>query len=373
PIMPQRCQRLSDTNEIIEKMGTVFAEFKFDGTRVQLHMDRKKEDTSTKEEQNQLFNGSKEKILIKTYTRNLEETTHQYPDIVEAAEEQIDAKSVILDGEAIGYNKETGDFLPFQKIMQRKRKHDVAETAKNVPLKYFVFDILYLDGKSLVDLPFTERRDILSKVIKPGIVIEVDSNIKTADAEELNDYFELSKEKGLEGVVVKKVDAKYQAGARAYTWIKLKRADTQLLDDSVDCVVLGYYLGKGIRTEFGIGGFLAGVYDSKTQTYKTITKVGTGLKEADFARLKAEADSQKIASQPNNVEISKNFYPNVWVNPKIVVELGADEISKSSTHTAGYALRFPRLIKFRTDKKPQDTTSLEEIEDIYKAQKRGSY
>jgi len=373
PIMPQRCQRLSDTEDIIEKMGKVSAEYKFDGTRVQLHMDRKKTIKSNDMEQNALFGSNEEKMFVKTFTRNLEETTYQYPDIVEGALKQIEAESVILDGEAIGYNKDTGEFLPFQEIMQRKRKHGIAEMAKDIPLRYFVFDILYLNGEELINKTLEERRKILSSIIKPGKVLEVDSSFVTDNAAELADYFEESKEKGLEGIVIKKIDAPYQAGARAFTWVKLKRSETALLKDTIDVVILGYYYGKGTRAEFGIGGFLAGVYDKNTDSYKTITKVGTGLKEEDLISLKKAADKIKVNKKPVNVELNKTFDPDVWVSPKMVVELGADEVSKSATHSAGYALRFPRLLKFRQDKKPEDTTSLTEIIDMYNLQKRGNY
>jgi DNA ligase-1 len=373
PILPQRCQRLADTEEIVEKMGCVYAEYKFDGTRVQLHMDREKMLSGNYIDQKDLFSGSNDKIFVKTFTRNLEETTHQYPDIIEAALEQIAAESVILDGEAIGYDKSTGEFLPFQEIMQRKRKHGITETAKEIPLKYFIFDILYLNGNELINRPLEERKNILSQIIKPGKVLEVDSKLETENPEELQELFEKSKEKGLEGLVIKKIDAPYQAGARAYTWVKLKRSETSLLKDTVDTVILGYYHGRGVRAGFGIGGFLAGVYDKETDTFKTVTKVGTGLKDDDFRMLKEQLDKIKVPQKPANVEANKVFEPDVWVAPKIVVELGADEVSKSTTHTAGYALRFPRLLKFRADRKPEDATLLPEIINIYQLQKRGTY
>lgn len=388
PILSQRCQRLTDPQEIIEKMGKVWGEFKFDGTRVQLHMDRnaKPVKNTSAVAQTELFQGTltdpKDTALVRTFTRNQEETTHQYPDLVEAAIKQLNATSVILDGEAIGYNKETGDFLPFQEIMQRKRKHGIAEMAKDIPLKYFVFDLLYLDGKDLTSLPLIERRNLLESIVKTNStgttslntnVIIVDSHIETESADELLEFFEEAKEKNLEGVIVKKPDDPYQAGARSFSWIKWKKADTKMLNDTVDCVVLGYYFGKGVRAQYGIGGFLAGVYDPKTDTYKTITKVGTGLKEDDWIFLKKEADKIKTPEKPTNVEIDKIFTPDVWVTPKIVVELATDEISRSPTHTAGYALRFPRLITFRSDRKSIDTTSVEEIITLHNQQKRGYY
>lgn len=371
PILPQKAQRLPSMKEIIEKMGQVWGEYKFDGTRVQLHMDRGKTIKPNKLEQEGLFGATEERIFIKTFTRNLEETTYQYPDIVEAAKKQIDAKSVVFDGEAIGYDKETGEFLPFQQTIQRKRKHDVKETAAKIPLKYFVFDILYLDGEPLAELPLTERKKLLKKVVKKGETIVVDDHADINNLAELKKYFEQAREKGLEGLILKKPDAPYEAGARNFTWVKLKVADTKLLDDTVDVVVLGYYFGKGARAQFGIGGFLAGIYDEESGTFKSITKVGTGLKDDDWHYLKKEADNLAVKNQPKGIDMNKIYNPDVWVRPDLVVELGADEISKSSTHTAGYALRFPRLLKFRDDKRADDCTTLKEIVDLHNMQKRG--
>jgi len=363
PILAQKCQRLSSPQAIIEKMERAWAEFKFDGTRVQLHLDKSKK----------MERDTKPKIFIKTFTRNQEEPTHQYPDIISAAAKQVDAQAAILDGEAIGYNKKTGKFLPLQETMQRKRKHGVAEAVKNIPLKYLVFDLLFLNGKSLMNKPLIERRKLLNKIIKPGGVIVIDSHLDTTDPKELAEFFDEAKKKALEGLIAKRPDSSYQAGARSFSWVKLKHADTSLLIDTTDCVILGYYHGKGARSKFGLGGFLAGIYDDKTHSYKTICKVGTGLTDEQWKYLKREADKIKIDRPPSNVKVDKNLSPNVWVKPKIVVELGADEITKSPNHTAGLALRFPRLIKFRDDKGPTDTTSLTEIKDIYKAKKGGSY
>lgn len=368
PILSQKAQRVSGMEEAMERIPNVWAEFKFDGTRVQLHMDKKKKH-KLDDRQKELFSTKKPDYLIKTFTRNLEETTHQYPEIVEAAKRQITADSIILDGEGVGYNRETGSFLPFQETIQRKRKYNITQAAKDVPLKYFIFDILYLNGKSLIDKNLRERREILNKVIKKGNVMVVDNFIETDEFEKLEEYFEVAREKGLEGLIAKNPTDSYQAGARSYSWIKLKIADDKLLDDSIDCVILGYYHGKGHRSQFGIGGFLVGIYDEESEEFKTISKIGTGLTEDQWIRLKEAADKLKVKEKPKNLVSDKLFTPDVYVEPKIVVEIGADEISKSPSHTAGYALRFPRLLKFRKDKSPTQITTLSEIIKMYKNQK----
>lgn len=373
PILAQRCQRVADAKEAIEKMGEVWAEFKFDGTRVQLHMDKSKKQDTTKTTQESLFDTGNGKYFVKTFTRNLEETTNQYPDIIEAALKQLKAESVILDGEAIGYDKNTGEFLPFQETIQRKRKHGVSETAQNIPLKYFVFDILYLDGEDLTTKSLKERRKIFESILIKGHVIEPSAYFVTSTEEELNEVFIDAKNKNLEGLVIKKPDSPYQAGARSYNWVKLKAAQEKLLDDTIDAVVLGYYFGRGVRAEFGVGGLLVGVWDEKEEVYKTLTKIGTGLKDEDFIFLKEVCDKNRVKEKPVNVIADKIYTPDVWVNPKIVVEMAGDEITPSETHSAGYAVRFPRLIKFRTDKGSKDITTLKEIVDLQKLQKRAYY
>lgn len=366
PILSQRCQRVSGIEEIPERIKNMWAEFKFDGTRIQMHFDKNKKPKNDNVVQSNLFGTRKKDFLIKTFTRNLEETTHQYPEIIEAAKKQIKADSVILDGEGIGFDRKTGRFLHFQETIQRKRKYDVAESAKNIPFKYLIFDILFLNGKSLMDKPLKERKKILQKVIEPGKVMSVDEQFETTKLEELKKYYDLAKSKGLEGVVVKTPEDSYHPGARSYSWVKYKTADENLMNDSIDCVVLGYYSGKGVRSKFGIGGFLVGVYDNEKDIFKTISKIGTGLTEEDWTKLKSMCDKIKIKEKPSNVEMSKIFKPAVFVEPRIVVEIGADEISISPTHTAGYALRFPRLLKFREDRSPTDATTLNEIVKMYK-------
>lgn len=368
PVLCQKCQRVENMEEAMERTKNVWAEFKFDGTRVQLHLDRNKALKGKNSVQKGFFESNESKFLVKTYTRNLEETTHQYPDIIRAAIDQIDADSVILDGEAIGFNKTTGEFLPFQETIQRKRKYDIEETAKNIPLKYFVFDLLYLNGESQIDKPLRERRRILKDIIKKGGTVIIDEHFETDKFEELEEYYEIAKAKKLEGIIVKNPDDAYQAGARSYSWIKLKTADEKLIKDSIDCVVLGYYNGKGVRSKFGIGGFLVGVYDEKTDSFKTISKIGTGLKEEDWGTLKKMADKAKSAKKPSNVNMDKIFTPDFFTSPTIVVEIGADEISISPSHTAGYALRFPRLLRFRPDKPATQATTLKEIEKMFNNQ-----
>ncbi len=373
PILAQRCQRVANAEEAIEKMGDVWAEYKFDGTRVQLHLDRNKKPNKKKSLQESMFDTGDGKYFVKTFTRNLEETTDQYPDVIEGALNQIDADSVILDGEAIGYDKKTGEFLPFQETIQRKRKHGVSEAALNIPLKYFVFDILYKDGENLTSMTLKERRAILESILKKGEVIVPSAYFPVNTPETLYEVFTAAKEKSLEGLVIKKPDSPYQAGARSFNWVKLKTAQEKILEDTIDAVILGYYFGRGARASFGTGGLLVGVWDEKDNAFKTLTKIGTGLKDEDFIYLKEICDKNKVPEKPKNVIADNIYSPDVWVNPKIVVEMAGDEISTSKTHSAGFAVRFPRLLKFRDDKSVKDITTVKEISDLHKIQKRAYY
>lgn len=365
PLMPQKPQRLDNTEETVLKMGgRVIAEYKFDGTRVQLHMDRKKK---IKYQTDDLFESNIAKSFIKTYTRNLDDSTHQFPDITEAAEKYIKADSIIFDGEAIAYNKETGNFLPFQETIQRKRKHGIENARESIPLKYLVFDILYLNGKEVYLEPYEERRELLKDVITQNETILIDEHIDTSDPHELEEYFLEAKSKSLEGLVVKNPHDAYQAGARSFSWVKLKRLEGNShsgLTDTVELVVIGYFYGQGTRAKFGIGGILGAIYDKEQNIFKTITKVGSGFTDDGWRELKSRLEKFELQEMPSNVEVQKEMFPDVWVNPKVVIEVLADEISISKLHTAGYALRFPRFLKYRDDKDIFDITSLKEIKEI---------
>lgn len=368
PILPQKAQRLSDPNEILKKMdGTAWVEYKFDGTRVQLHIDRTKAPDYTKITQSELFDFKENSFLVKTFTRNLEESTYQFPDIISMATKQVLAQSVILDGEAVGYDFKNQKFIPFQETIQRKRKHDIDKYAKQIPLKYIIFDILYINGTQITNLPLKERVVLLKEVIKESELFHISPHQQVDNPNEIWDLFESSKEKDLEGIMIKNPNSPYRAGAREFSWIKLKRSNTDILEDTIDCVVLGYYFGKGNRANFGIGGFLCGIWDKDEQNFTTLTKVGTGLKDEEWIDLKERCDKIKLKTQPKNVKVDKTLIPDVWIEPKIVVELGGDEISTSPTHTSGFALRFPRFIRYRTDKSPTDTTSPQEIKAMQKS------
>ena len=343
PVVPALCQRLKTAQEMIERMGKVYAEPKFDGTRVQIHI--------------------RGKDFLRTFTRNLEETTASLPELSQAYK-QVKAESVILDSEAMGVSLKTGKLLSFQEMIVRRRKHLVEETSKLVPLKFFVFDVLYKDGESLIDRPLNERKQILAMILESNGVLELTESIATDDPMVLKAYHHKQLAQGLEGVVVKKWGGKYLPGRREFNWVKFKEEETAAgkLADTLDCVVMGYYRGRGKRAKFGIGAFLVGVRDKGNLV--TIAKVGTGLSDEQWKQLKVESEKLKALRQPKEYRVSKSLIPDVWVEPKMVVEIAADNVTVSPNHSAGLGLRFPRLVRFREDKALEQVTSLAELRQL---------
>jgi len=357
PIRSELCERLPNPEKVMEKMGKVDAQYKYDGFRVQIHK-----------------NGND----VRMFSRNLEDMSNMFPELIEGARTQIKAKTAILDTEALAYQPESEEFLPFQETTKRRRKHNIEEVAKTLPLKAFVFDILYADGKSLIDEPQSERMKILEKVVSQGDILLPSPGKVLDDAKELQLMLDDAISKGLEGVVVKKVDSLYEAGGRNFNWVKLKRHSSGELQDTIDCVILGYIYGKGKRTAFGAGALLVGLYDEKNDEFVSVTRIGTGLSDEEWRSIKDRAHGLESDHKP--ARVNSLIVPSVWVKPEIVIEVLADEITRSPMHTAGavldgetkepgYALRFPRLVSFRDkDKKAEDATSVKELIAMFKQQ-----
>lgn len=372
PIVPALAQRLKTAAEMIEKMGTVLVEPKFDGTRVQIHFSRnmdkgselgaRKFGTEGTGSQASMFEVEETKpdFWVRTFTRNLDESSEMFPELERIAD-QIKADEAILDSEAVGYDPKTGKLVPFQMTITRKRKHGIEEASDSVPLRFFVFDIMYLNGKSLINLALRERRKILSETIGIGEVIKVDDFIETDDPDVLREYHRQQLDAGLEGALVKQIDGTYMPGRTGFNWVKFKEAEDSRakLSDTIDVVIMGYYLGKGKRSTFGLGAFLVGVKSGEQVV--TLAKVGTGITDEMFKELFNRLTEKQTNEKDMTYVVPKTLEPDVWVEPKIVVEVAADEITISPTHSAGYALRFPRLVKFRDDKSVEQITTLGEI------------
>lgn len=356
PVRPALAERLSSPEEVIKKLGKCAAECKYDGMRLQIH--KKGKD-------------------VWIFSRRLENLTYMFPDVVKVVSE-LNVDEIIFECEALSYNEDTGEFYPFQITMQRKRKYMVEKMSEMYPLKGFVFDIIYLNGEDLTPKPYIERRMKLEAVFSHGNML-VPSEMKiVSNASELEIFFNDAVSRGLEGIIAKDLSAPYIAGARKFAWIKLKRSYKSELSDTVDVVILGYFKGKGLRSKLGIGGILAGVYDDEADMFKTVAKVGSGLSEEEWIKLRNLLDDIQTDHRPARVE--SLIEPDVWVEPKYVITVMADEITRSPTHTCkqkneelGYALRFPRIVSWiREDKRAEDANTVKEIIEMYELQKHVS-
>jgi DNA ligase-1 len=351
PIRPALAERLTSAQEIIEKIGPCAADAKYDGFRLQIHKKGKK---------------------VELYSRKLERVTDAFPEIRDAISEFLQ-KELIIEGEAIAYNKEEKKYYPFQITIKRKRKYDIEKMKNRIPLHLFVFDLLYVDGTDYTNIPFEKRRQELEKIIKEKDNIFLSELLMVSNAKELENFFEKCIKKGLEGVIAKDLSAPYVAGAREFAWIKLKKSYGKMAD-TIDAVIVGYYLGKGQRVEFNFGGLLVALKNTNTNMLETIAKIGSGFSEQEMEKLEKILSKIKIKEKPPN--LISNIKPDFWVEPKIVITVSADEISLSPIHTCnfknnkGFALRFPRMVAIREDKGVDDITTTDEIIRLYNLQQK---
>ena len=350
PVLPMLAQRIKSPAEMIKKMGKVAVEPKLDGLRIQIHFKAGK-------------NG-----FTKAFTRNLNETSWMFPELVNISN-CVKAKEIILDTEAVGLDEKRKAVASFQITMTRRRKHSIKETASKVPIKFYAFDLLSKDGKNLMDKSYLERRKILEQVVKESKHFKIVEHYLTEEPGEINRLNEQKRKEGYEGIMVKKVDSKYIPGRTGWRWVKMKEAEKSAgkLADTVDCVVMGYSVGRGRRAQFGLGQFLVGVRDR--EQIKTLSKVGTGITDEQFVEFKKRLSKLEVKEKPKTYLVHKNLEPDYWIEPKLIMEVAADNITKSPTHSSGYALRFPRLVGFRDDKSVSQATTISEVKKIFELQK----
>ena len=345
PIQMMLAQRVEELAEVPEKMPEGFtAEAKYDGERIQAHKD------------------VKGKITL--FSRRLENITHQFPDLVEYLKQGIDAKEFVLEGEVLAID-EKGHHLPFQILMQRRRKHEIEEYIKKIPVQLKCFDILYCNGKSYLQEPYLERKKQLEKIVQKGKHLTLTESITTDDIDEIGEFFQDMLKEKYEGIMIKSHAGEYQAGTRGWNWIKWKKEYNQEMSDTLDLVIVGAYYGKGKR--FGnYGALLCAAYDKEKDTFFTVCKLGTGLTDVLLEELPKKLAKHKINHKPARLLIQKIMEPEVWFEPAIVVEVLGAELTISPFHTAGVALRFPRFIKFREEKKPEQATTVKELREMAK-------
>lgn len=362
PVRPAAAERLPTAQAVFEKMGACIAQPKLDGFRLQIHVWRE---------------SGAEVPSVKCFSRNLLDMTGMFPD-VEAAVRKLPMQSAIFDSEAVAFDEATGAYLSFQATVKRRRKHDVEALMESHPLKCVLFDILELNGVILYDKPHAQRYAQLAalNVGSYGGALALISEQYITSAQALEQYFMTCVQEGYEGIMVKKENAEYHAGTRSFNWIKLKRHEIGQLEDTIDAVVLGYYYGQGKRAKFGIGAVLVGVYDAQVRVWTTIAKIGTGFSDAEWQSMRESCDRYRMTEKPRDVRCAEGLFPDVWVSPAIVLEIAADEITKSPVHTTpsgdqsyGLALRFPRVMAIRSDKSPSDATTVDEVHALYAQQK----
>lgn len=354
PLRPALAERLSTGEDILTKIEECIVEAKYDGFRLQCH---------------------KKGNNVEIFSRKLERMTSMLPDVVEAIKENIKADEIIFEGEAIGYNEKEKKFYSFQQTIQRKRKYEIDKMSEEIPLKLFVFDVMFYNGKNVTDLPLKERKKIMEKVVNKSKKVELSEGYYIKTAEQIEEHFNDFINRGLEGLMAKDLNSPYIAGARKFSWIKLKKSYKSELSDTIDMTVIGYYSGKGTRTKFNFGGILGAVYDQNTDMFYSIAKVGSGFSEEQMKEFGEKLE--KITLKKKHSRVDSEIEPNFWVEPKYVITVTADEISKSPIHTCGkfngetgYALRFPRIIGgIREDKTAEDSTTVDEIIKMYNLQK----
>ena len=339
PIKAMLAQKAKNIEEGFEAVGKPAAiEYKYDGFRLIIH---KKGD----------------KIIL--FTRRLENVTKQFPEVVEYVKKYTKGQSFILDSEAVGYNKETKEYTPFQSISQRiRRKYDIEKTQKELPVEVNVFDILYYNGESLLDEPFEKRTKLISKILEnhPYKIIHA-KQIITGDENSASKFYKEALKSNQEGVMMKNLQSPYNPGSRVGHMLKIKPEQRDL-----DLVITGAEYGTGKR--FGwMSSFILSCKQGKE--FLEIGKMGTGIKE-------------KVEEGISFLELTEKLTPliikekgrEVSIKPHIVASITYQEIQHSPNYKSGYALRFPRLTALRPDKSTEDVATLEEVKEAYEKQKR---
>ena len=357
PIRPMLADRVKSETDAIKKMPQLFAaEYKLDGERVQIHKQMNK-------------------IIL--FSRRLENITQYYPDIIENIGKYINVDEGIFEAEIVPINENTGEFLPFQELMHRRRKYKLEKAVSQYPITVNFFDVLYFDDRNCLNLEYTKRREILEKVVKEDNFAKLVPMLLVKNENEIEDFLENSINSGCEGLMLKTPNAVYRAGARGSNWLKLKREYRNELGDSLDLIVIGAYFGRGRRTGL-YGTLLLGTYNPENDTFPSICKVGTGFTDESLDQL-YQILSNKVILKKNSRVVSE-MEADVWLEPELVLEIVASEITLSPIHktglnlvrkNSGFALRFPKFTgKIRYEKAVEDASTHDEVLALYKNQSK---
>ena len=356
PIRMMLATRVEDLDEVGRRLpGELYAEYKYDGERLQVHKDKRG--------------------TLRAFSRRLEDITHQYPEVLEHLRRNLKARSAILEGEVVAIDPKRRRLLPFQTLMQRKRKLQIERYRREVPVALFAFDLLYCNGKSLLAVPLASRKQLLVRELKADGVAAIGTYVCTAELGEVEEYFREAVAHGAEGIVIKGAASPYQPGRRGWNWIKYKKEYERDLADTFDVVVVGALWGKGARAG-KYGSLLVAAFDPKTNRYASFTKVGAGFTDALLRALPAKLKPHVIPRRHRLVDTGMEM--DVWFEPAIVLEIAGADLTISPVHavarqtlkTGGIALRFPRLVRLREDKDPAQATTANEILRMYRQRLR---
>ncbi|MUN28697.1 ATP-dependent DNA ligase [Sulfuracidifex metallicus] len=356
PIRPMLGERLQDPVEILNKLGgSAMADYKYDGERAQIH---------------------KNKDTIEIFSRRMENITSQYPDVAEMVKQNLSLDEAIVEGEIVAVDSNTGELRPFQDLMHRKRKNNIESGIKDYPVNLFLFDLMFANQEDFTNKPLLERRKLLESSVKPNSEVKIAKYIITSDVNEVKKFFLQAISDGAEGLMLKSISQSsiYQAGARGWLWIKFKKDYQSEMADTVDLVIVGGFYGKGKRGG-KLSSLLLASYNPTTDTFDSVCKVASGFTDEELDNIQKKLlDIKRNSKHPR---VNSKLEADVWVEPIYVVEIIGAEITLSPLHLccfgqfqedAGLSIRFPRFIRWRDDKSPEDATTPSEIMEMYKAQ-----
>ncbi|HAM96737.1 MAG: putative DNA ligase [candidate division WS6 bacterium GW2011_GWC2_36_7] len=384
PVLSRLVERVGSFEEVIERFGDEFLiQPKFDGLRCQIHKFKKNDSRyeermvweifTEKPSQSGLFESKTKEYEVRLFTRNLEDVTDMFPEIVDAAME-FKQESFVLDSEVLGWNYKENTFLSYQETMQRRRKYGVEGMQADIPVKAQTFDLLYLNGEDISEVDTNMRIEKLEREFSDthrGIGVCKTTLVK--GIEDLQQIFDENVGKKLEGIIVKQLKGPYYPGARNFEWIKLKKSMQKDLVDTIDLVAVGFYNGSGKRSKLGMGAVLGALYNPELDIYEAICKVGTGFSDEQLKTALEGFQEDIVNKKPKNVEVNDVLAPDVWVDPKIVFSVEADEITQNIRADlnigGGLSLRFPRLVEWSRDKTSEEATTIEELKHLYIVQK----
>ncbi len=334
PIRPMLAQNAASVKDALLEMGGEAAfEIKYDGARVQVHRDG-------------------DRVII--YSRRLENVTRSIPEIVEAVKASIKPSRVIVEGELVAVS-ENGRPRPFQYVLRRfRRKYNIEEMIEKIPLELNLFDILYVEGESLIDTPFKERRKRLEESVNESEKIKLAEQLVTKKVEEAEGFYKRALELGHEGLMAKRLDSIYEPGNRGKKWLKIKPTM-----ENLDLVIIGAEWGEGRRAHL-LGSFLVAAYDPNSGEFVPVGKVGSGFTDEDLMEFTKMLKPLIVREEGKFVEIE----------PKVVIEVTYQEIQKSPKYKSGFALRFPRYVALREDKSPEEADTIERVAQLYEFQER---